>query len=89
MINDQLETVMHLQVLNGGNLSTAYARLQQGKSFSRKKTYTPRSEERSCCKRLKQNISYSLCSAAALLQHGTPFLSPLKTVRPYIVSSAT
>jgi len=37
MINDQLETVMHLQVLNGGNLSTAYARLQQGKSSSRKK----------------------------------------------------
>jgi len=28
-------------------------------------------------------------SATALLQHGTPFLSPLKTVRPYIVSSTT
>jgi len=28
-------------------------------------------------------------SATALLQHGTPFLSPLKTVRPYIVSSIT
>jgi len=28
-------------------------------------------------------------SATALLQHGTPFLFPLKTVRPYIVSSAT
>ena len=28
-------------------------------------------------------------SATALLQHGTPFLSPSKTVRPYIVSSAT
>ena len=28
-------------------------------------------------------------SATALLQHVTPFLSPLKTVRPYIVSSAT
>jgi len=25
-------------------------------------------------------------SATALLQHGTPFLSPLKTVRRYIVS---
>jgi len=28
-------------------------------------------------------------SATAILQHGTPFLSPLKTVRPYMVSSAT
>jgi len=28
-------------------------------------------------------------SATALLQHGIPFLPPSKTVRPYIVSSAT
>jgi len=28
-------------------------------------------------------------SATALLQHGIPFLSPLKTVHPYTISSAT
>jgi len=28
-------------------------------------------------------------STTALLQHGIPFLPPLKIVRPYIVSSAT
>ena len=28
-------------------------------------------------------------SATALLQHGIPFLRPLKIARPYIVSSAT
>jgi len=33
-------------------------------------------------------ILVGACSATALLQHGTPFLSPLTTVCPYIVSSA-
>ena len=46
---------------------------------------------------LNSTKSYRICllilvgvrSATALLQHGTPFLSPSKTVHPCIVSSAT
>jgi len=34
-------------------------------------------------------ILVGVLSATALLQHGIPFLPPLKTVRPYTVSSTT
>ena len=33
-------------------------------------------------------ILVGACSATALLQHGIPFRPPIKTVRPYTVSSA-